>query len=561
MSTLSGISTSPEVDETPSNQTGQQPTNPTVGMATPGYTDSHKLRFGNSLFGAILPPALPKEGEEHLKAIQEHLRSMDTSIRTYPLPAPYVGTLFVFGDKGIITIYNDVLPAVRDPETTPTSCVIPQAMVHAATNYRDKVGISNTELYILQTVIVFKEDYMPNHRTPTKDRALASWIRSALIHNQDDNIAGFIATLDSLSPEKFRINYSRTECFQFADTYSPHGVHDRMDVIFGLDMLHEGTWKTIAVQGAYTEFRPAPTSNNYGGYGAHGSQIKFVPFIHLQNPITLFPNLSFLGIMLPLAMFEFGMRGLWQQPYRTFAQNQPNLGALFAIDPNTGQPPFIADATQMDLTIQENFHEPIYCIDILHGRANVPGLDLFAECTPSTNAGIGMTFAKFFNDGNLQGLEYVAKVYREITGAMTDNGVRKDTREIDLFYMVDKLPPAELDRFRMRGNNEFDRIKDIRDFFRNSNAEIESRYLNNIAFLNGQALSMLGSAVRNRISIETPERLHQAGISNAEFQHILSTYQGPMNANFNFTSPQSYNNYNNYNQYGPYFNSPYGYNR
>lgn len=552
---FAGVSYDKSVEEPTTQNTSAEQTQSQQTMASPGgYTSEG---FCNDVFSIVLPPMLPPEGVEHQKMVVRHLESQGNRIATYQLSGPFSGTMFVMGNKAIVTIYNDTLEKTREPDT-PASSIIQQVQKHVERAHYQQAGPDAPFPDILSTFLVFKEDY-------NRHRACANFILTALIHNQHD-APNQIGTIASLSREKYRINTDQGELRNYVDFTSPHGVPDFVTDYVGLEIFRNGKWDILAVMGQNTEIFQIPGNNAYGGYGGYNNYTQptaqFLPVIHLQSPVTIYPHLNLMGILLPLAMHEFGVRGLWQQRFRSFDPKRPNIGQLFAIDPDTGKPPFIADAQSLDGVLRDMFVQPAFALDVMHGRANIPCLELFADKHINTNQSIGNIFAHFFQDPSLVNANYVTKVYREIVGAMnSQGGTRVDTRSMDFFELVDKLPPEFLDHFRIRGQNEYDRIKVLREFFSaSSDQNIEARYLNNIAFLDGYALNALGAAINGKISLETTERYQQPGISGADINQILSTYGNPYQTGFTFVAPHQYNPYNN-SQLNNYFNNPYGYNR
>lgn len=546
---MAGITTSTSYSETPQPPQYSEPTVQQT-IPGPGTQQAQRGQFGAFVLNSILPPALGENGEKHRIGVEQILKNHGLDIRTYSLPAPYVGTMYVKNNKGVILVYPETIGPMKDADVTPVSSIIPNVVKHAALNYIEKAKhliTQETDFEILDTIPVFEEDY-------ANIRQYANDIASKLVHNQDDGDSTFLANLNALSPESYKINTNRTELEAFLRMYSPHTVLDRMDTMFGLDIFYDGQWRTIAVQGAYIEFLPAP---NQQGYNYSQNVDKYVPFIHIIPPVTLFPNLNILGLMLPLAVMQFGHAYGWIEPFATFAADQPNLGSLF--DNGSGQPDFIADRARLEYVVRTAFIEPVYVLDVQHGRSNIPNIQWFAD--PSNNARIGERFARFFGRQELMQHEYVLKVYREITGAMTLDGRKVDTRKIDYFHMSKNLAGAELEKFRLRGSQVSDRIRDIRDVYRNV-SDIESRYLNSVCFLNGVALGALGASIANRINLISTERMHQTGITNTDISRIVGSYGQPIPTNFNITTPNNggfgggYNS-NYANQNNAYYTSPY----
>lgn len=502
--------------------------------------------FLDEVMRAKAPRTLSSEGAEFLKNLKELLEVKRIKCEFLPETNCY---LFHDNKSSIGFLFDEHLPIQRD--ATPRSKYVNDARNEAAAKFHQ---------YPLADVILLTSS---DYNNVTK---FEQYIVRVLTYGFYSSEA---FTISNISDKYlFRVITSKHVVDQVVSDMCVHGVLPYYQYGLVLEMntdkatiannnrvnyfnrpinQDDNNWVPILVVPAYTAF----LTNNAATLDA----LKFVPQIHISEPICMFPNVKMLPLVLSLAVQEFVLRGLWKDYFNKFDKSSPNIGSLW-IDPATNEPSFVSDVRMRDAFIQERCEYPTLVMDVQNGRASIPCLPILGSSNPSEQTVFTYQFAEFFNnDTSFLNTKCVSNyVFTEFTGVVSYEGKAIDSRSFDYFKILssckgqwdilDKFttipvqPDTKLNILNQIGFN-------VQSLYDTAMCIIEPTLLANIASCVGAQLKLLNSGdTRQSIdfsSIDFTSKLMRENINRANGNFFTA---GPVRPVFNNTfTNNAYVNY------------------
>lgn len=426
---------------------------------------------------------LSTEGESYLQKLTELVQAKGLQIDLLPRTNAYVvsnGTYMV----GVL--FQEHITIM--PDMTPQSRQTANVYKEAEERYANSM--------LLDVVIVSPTDY---------DRAprMARWID--LVLRLNGSAENGLIDLQNMSNSLFRINTNRNNVMQVIDDLSPHGVHGYTQFGYVLEMCSlpassirkdyrlssrdqdNVNWVPILAVGAYVDF----TSN-----GAFGNELKFMPQIHISDPVTLFPTLKLLPVIQSLAVQTFIRGETWKDYFNQFDDIHPNITSLWF--DQSGTPEFARNAHERDAFIATRCTPPLLTLDVPAGRASIPGMLLYGmeDC----HAGIISQFVDFLGEASFQAMgSLTLHTSTEYTGNVNFESSMVDSRSIDYFKMLKSCNGDRmlLDKFVQFTDNPADRLEAIAQ----AGFNVLSLYETYMCILNDEALVTMSEAVGRKFPL------------------------------------------------------------
>lgn len=377
--------------------------------------------FLDEVMRAKAPRTLSSEGAEFLKTLKELLEEKKIKCEFLPETNCY---LFHDNKSSIGFLFDEHLPIQRD--ATPRSKYVDNARIEANTKF---------ERYPLSDVVLLTAS---DYNNVTKFEQYITRVLDYGFYSSD------AFNIESISDSYlFRVITSKHVVDQVVSDMCVHGVLPYYQYGLVLEMntdknfeksfkynrpmsQDDNNWVPILVVPAYTTFITDGTASL--------QTLKFIPQIHISEPICMFPNIKMLPLVLSLAIQEFIFKGLWKDYFNKFDKSSPNIGSLW-IDPNTNEPDFVSDVRARDAFIVNRCDYPILIMDIQNGRASIPCLPLLSY---ANNQNIFLSqFAEFFNDRSFFDHKCVTNLaFTEYTGVVSYEGKMIDSRTFDYFKIL-----------------------------------------------------------------------------------------------------------------------------
>ena len=184
-------------------------------------------------------------------------------------------------------------------------------------------------------------------------------------------------------------------------------------------------WEPILVVPMYTTF-VAKDAYRF-------DTLKFIPQVHISEPLCLFPNIKMLPLIQSLAVQYAIVGNMWKDYFNQYDSKSPNIGALWFED--DGTPSFVKDVREREQFIYMHCASPVLVMDVQNGRATIPGLSLLSIDTQQKT--FLEQFAEFFQSPNFRDFNrVVAAPYIEYTGTVSIGGDLIDSREFEYFKIL-----------------------------------------------------------------------------------------------------------------------------
>lgn len=195
---------------------------------------------------------------------------------------------------------------------------------------------------------------------------------------------------------------------------------------YDMRVQNDSNWTPILCVPAYTTFL---TKNEFGG-----GDMKFVPQIHISEPLCVLPHTKMLPLVMSLAVQHFLSNGMWKDYFNQYDAKSPNIAQLW-IDEATGEPGFVNNIREREQFINMRCETPTIVLDITSGRATVPGLNLLS--TAEWQKWFLGQFSEFFKDSRFIDFARVINTpYLEYTGVVKYEGQSIDSRSFDYFKIL-----------------------------------------------------------------------------------------------------------------------------
>lgn len=270
-----------------------------------------------------------------------------------------------------------------------------------------------------------------------------------------------------------------------------------------------------------TSYNQPPTHmfgvSGYVEFIRNNNDGMFTPVVHVTDILSVLPTNKILALALPLIGGVIISRNLWKQPFNSIAKdNNINLGNLI-IDAN-GKPMEVKSDADYRQVFREYISQPLLCIDIKSGGADIPGLTRLIRQTEHIK--VFNEILEFFGETPLQACPPIAQnLFREIIGAAdgTKNKMIEpiDSRDINYLYTVAKAkynPRLEY----LLTRNDYDPVKrfeNIKDIY----GDITPTHISATTMFENDFLSRVVNKLNETIKIDIPNTTDVPMINMNEF--------------------------------------------
>lgn len=470
--------------------------------------------------------AMSSEGTKYVKTLKEYVEDKGNGIKIIPLSYPYETMAFVKGKNAFTLVFSE---ANRKEENLPTASFTKAA----GQTLQSVVG---PDVSMRNCIIVTPQDYC-------KPEVMGAHLLNSFDAVSNSEIRG----LDINSMTKFQLEIATNGQIydDFIRRCDPMGVPARADlkltVSLNVPRRKTSTYDIfsqadvdkmeIAAIGAYTIF---VRTNDPATGGA-----KFIPEIHISNIVTAIPFAGLLPVILALATDTLIDGQYWKTQFSNLGgPNTPNIGTLIN-DPNTGAPWHASNITERDQFIQMYTLPPVLVLDVVEGRARVPGLELFALGTfRDANNHIVNMYNKFLG-GNVIPQNSMPAVYiaQEYIGYFQSGASYNDSRWIDYLNMMihHAQQKAQCDALCAHYNQPQDHLNIIRSLA----SDVSLHYVNHIVSLDPKIIRSTQQVVHQAIKTINGTQISGSVDVSLLLQNgqgfvqspVNGWYQGNINAN------------------------------
>lgn len=461
-------------------QNNQQQCPPNQGQAdAPNFIDIAR----NTVIAAAISP----KGSQYIKELKETISERASSYPITPkvitLPYPPETLCIYAGNNAFVLIFEE---SNRREENLPTVALEKLALTAMQSALTKNVRMWNA-------IIVTPQDY-------DKASVMGAFLVNSLVALSSTEVQSM--TIGAMSRFNLEISTNPAVYENFLARYYPHGVADRADLKITLSLCSPkrtgnpanlfdaaGSEKIdIGVIGAYVVFTEAPSVNM--GYK------KFIPEVHISTLMTMVQYDGLIPLMLATATETLIDSGYWKTQFSDFGPNSPNIGNLID-DPTTGQPFRVENLAAMEAMIQTYCDHPVLILDVMEGRARIPGIEKYAM--PNTGDLIIGTYNKFLGTNAIPlGATPPCHLYtNDYTGYINMGKDKEDSRwcsflNMMIYHAQRRSACAQLLAHYMR---EEDNVNAVRQFF----PDLELLYVNHMILLEPSVLRMVQAAVKSHI--------------------------------------------------------------
>lgn len=260
---------------------------------------------------------------------------------------------------------------------------------------------------------------------------------------------------------------------------------DRFDMRFQNDT----NWTPVLCVPAYTTFLAKNEFN--------GGDLKFVPQIHISEPLCVLPHVKMLPLVMSLAVQYFLSNGMWKDYFNQYDAKSPNIAQLW-IDEVTGEPSFVNNVREREQFIGTRCETPTIVLDIISGRATIPGLNMLS--TQEWQKWFLGKFAEFFKNSRFLEFDNVIDTpYFEYTGVVKYEGQSFDSRSFDYFKILNACSGQRdiLDKFISLPYQQDVKLNALAAM----NFSVQSLYDAAMCIFNPEVLLAVTSAVGGKLNV------------------------------------------------------------
>ena len=471
-------------DETPNLNSGSSDFREPVANATSGNIGAApSMPAGTSFLDEVMRAktnrTLTAEGTEFVKNLEGMLKAKNIVCDILPRTNCYL----YHNDKYAVGImFEEHMPAVQNLK--PRTRYIQEAYKEAVERFK--------QYPVADIIICSKTDY---DRVIQYDRYIDRVLKYGVDGADSFNIRNVADT------NMFRVNCSKYAVDQLVNEMSVHGVLPHYTYGFVLEMCtdpkyrpnrfddyrnqDDNNWVPIMVVPAYTDFVRKDV------YNWNSASTKFIPRIHISEPMCLLPNMKMLPLIMSLAVQNFLVSGLWKEQFNMYDESSANIGNLW-FDPETNMPARVNDKREREQFIGMYCEYPTIVLDVVHGRASIPGLSLLS--VPEEQKLFLNQFAQFFGDPSFNNFNrVVATPFIEYTGVVSIEGKTLDTRTFDYFKVIKACNNQRelLDKFVTLPVTPEDKLAALA----NMNYSVQSLYDTAMCVLEPDVLTKMAQAV------------------------------------------------------------------
>ena len=441
--------------------------------------------FLNEVLEAKTNRYLSSEGTEFVNKLIEALKKKDIKCEILPRTNTY---LFHNGKASIGIIFEE--HTVANSNMKPKTRTFQEAYKEADERFR--------QYPIVNIVLCAKVDY---ERVAQYELYITRALKYGIEGAESFNI-------DSIANNNmFRVTCNKFAVDQLVEEMSVHKVLPHYTYGLVLEMCtdpkyrpnryndynnqDDNNWVPIMVVPAYTSF-VVKDSMQYGY-----TETKFVPQIHISEPMCLFPNIKMIPLVVSLAMQHFLVNGLWKEQFNDYSENGANIGNLW-FNNETNQPERVNDKREREQFIHMHCETPTIVFDIENGRASIPGISLMSVM--DNQKPFLSQFAQFFNDDSFNHFtRVVAAPFVEYTGVVNYDGKLTDARAFDYFKVIKACNNQRdlLEKFITLPYNPEDKLMALASM----NFSVQSLYDTAMCILEPEVLVAITRAIGARINV------------------------------------------------------------
>ena len=393
--------------------------NVNVNTGAKGVAPSMPTSFYDDIMSSKIARTLSIEGTEFLKVLTDELAK--AGIKREVLPRTNCH-LFHDDTTAIGIIFEEHLSVQRNME--PQARYTHQAYKEAG----ERFGQYGT----INVVLCSPTDYARVEKWIVYIKQCLRFGLAGSLSFDIDNIA---------SSGLFRVVTNKHVVDSIVNDMCPHGVLPYYQYGLVLEMYEEkeaprdrfdtrvqndANWTPILCVPGYTTFL---TKNEFGG-----GDMKFVPQIHIAEPLCVLPHVKMLPLAMALAVQHFLSNGMWKDYFNQYDNKSPNIAQLW-IDDVTGEPAFVNNVREREQFINARCETPNIVLDITNGRATIPGLNLLS--TGEWQQFFVEQFAQFFKNAQFRDFHRIINApYLEYTGVVKYDGQSIDSRSFDYFKII-----------------------------------------------------------------------------------------------------------------------------
>lgn len=460
------------------------------GGAPAGVTMDNQGRtaapdFLNAIRRTALATAMSSRGMEYVKNLKAAIAEKGGNrfeVRTLSYPPESLA--IISGNVGICLLFSE---AIRRDDNLPVSAMTRNVL----TTFNEQVG---TKVRMVNTIVVTPADY---------DRAAV--MAAHIINALNSLTEAAISNMDIRSLQNFPLEISTNPDTydNFNAKYNPHGVAARADITLTIsasiprkntrgdaNLFSQAEIDTkidVASIGAYTIF--SATNDN--------GVLKYQPEIHISEITSPIMTEGMIPLLLSLATDCLITNQFWKFQFSDLGgQHHPNIGNLVN-DTATGQPWRATNLQERDEFIKRNCTPPILFLDVVEGRARIPGLERYS--LPEWYPHIIDDYNRFLcaAEGSPEFTPRSAAPglisWREYLGTFQSGSELMDSRWVDfLSVMVHRSTErVSCERLLNHQEHEQDQVNVVRDFAPNLNL----LYVNTVVALHPEVIRNVQAAV------------------------------------------------------------------
>lgn len=384
-----------------------------------GVAPTMPMSFHDEVMKSKIARTLSVDGTEFLRVLTESLEELNIHHKVLPRTNCH---LFHNDSVAVGIIFEEHLTVQRNME--PLTRYTNQAYKEADERY--------SQYSTINVVLCSPTDY-------SRVEKWVNYIKQCLIYGLTGSLS---FDIDNIATSGlFRVVTNKHVVDSVVNDMSVHGVLPYYQYGLVLEMYEEKNaprdhydmrvqndtnWTPILCVPAYTTFL---TKNEFGG-----GDMKFVPQIHISEPLCVLPHTKMLPLVMSLAVQHFLSNGMWKDYFNQYDAKSPNIAQLW-IDEATGEPGFVNNVREREQFINMRCETPTIVLDITSGRATIPGMNLLS--TGEWQKWFLAQFAEFFKNSGFNDFTHVINTpYFEYTGVVKYEGQSMDSRSFDYFRVL-----------------------------------------------------------------------------------------------------------------------------
>ena len=277
---------------------------------------------------------------------------------------------------GIVSGHNAMLLVFSETSAMNDRYPLVSVFKDAIENFQNIVG---NGVAIFNTIIVTPQDY-------DKVDVMGAHIANIFTTHSDSTILNL--NVNNINKHQIETVTSEKAYMEYFRKNNPHGIPARASLTLTFyinvpkknatganDFFNQRNMDRyeLAAVGAYVDF--VQSSQTVNGVP------KFIPLVHISEVTTNMPCDGVLALVLALTKEYLLDNQYWKVQFSDLSgPNKTNIGNLL-IDGNTGQSYRVDNLQGRDQVIANYCENPILILDVVEGRARIPGIEFYANPT------------------------------------------------------------------------------------------------------------------------------------------------------------------------------------